>query len=49
MKLKIEQFLSILPDITQEESDLIKSVINWDNEMKIAFLIAKGIFEENLQ
>lgn len=47
MKNKIEYFLNeFLPQITQEESLLIENALKWDGESKLAFKLAKQIFEE---
>lgn len=46
MKDKIEKFLKWLPTITKEESDFIEEVIHWDSEEKVAFIMAKRMFEE---
>lgn len=42
----IDFFMEYLPTITQEESDFIEHVLSWDNDMKAAFKLAKGMFEE---
>ncbi len=43
---RIEYFLELFPQLTQDESDNILSIINWDDEDKAAFKFAKKIFEE---
>lgn len=48
MNEKIDKFLEIFPTITKEESDYISEVLNWDDETKVCFGIAKRIFEEKL-
>lgn len=45
MKENIEMFLKYLSSITKEESDFIEHVLNWDDEKKVAFIVAKKIFE----
>lgn len=46
MKDKIEKFIKYLTTITKAEADFIESIINWNDETKIAFMMAKQIFEE---
>lgn len=46
MKQKIEKFLDYLPTITKEQSDFIASILKWDDETKMAFMLAKRIFED---
>lgn len=46
MKEKIDKFLKYFPTITKEESDYIEEILKWDDETKIAFMLAKRIFEE---
>lgn len=43
---RVEKFLEILPTITKEEADIIEDICNWDDEKKMAYKLAKGIFEE---
>lgn len=46
MKEKIDYFLDYFTKITKEECEFIKSILNWDDETKVAFRLAKQIFEE---
>ncbi len=46
MKEKIESFLELLPDLTKEEVEFIVEILSWDDETKIAFRMAKKLFEE---
>lgn len=46
MKEKIDRFLEYFTNITKEESDTIRRILAWDGETKMAFMIAKQIFEE---
>lgn len=46
MKEKIEKFLKFLSSISKEEADYIEEILSWDGETKIAFKMAKRIFEE---
>lgn len=46
MKEKIDYFIQYLTTITKDEADFILHVLNWDNDVKAAFKIAKQIFEE---
>ena len=46
MKEKIGEFLQYFTEITQEEADYIESILDWDDETKIAFMMAKRIFEQ---
>lgn len=48
MKEKIEMMLQYLPLITKDEAELIASVCKWHPEKQAAFLLAKTIFEENI-
>jgi hypothetical protein len=43
---KIDKFLEYFTQITKDESDYIQEIINWDDETKMAFTMAKRIFEE---
>ena len=47
MKEKIEKFLEMFTQISKDEADLIQSVIRWDKDTKMAFIIAKKLFEED--
>lgn len=47
MKEKIQKFIEIFPTVTKEESDAIANILRWDEETKMAFFIAKEIFEES--
>ena len=46
MKDKIDKFLELLPQLTKDEADLIYSALTRDDENKMAFRLAKKIFEE---
>jgi len=46
MKDKIDYFLEILTTLTKDEADLIEQVLKWDDEHKMAFSLAKKLFEE---
>lgn len=46
MQEKIDKFIEYFTTITKEESDFISSILDWDDETKIAFKLAKRIFEE---
>lgn len=46
---KIDCFLAnVLPNLTEEEASFIESICKWDNEQRSAFMMAKKIFEENM-
>lgn len=47
LKEKIDQFIRYFPKITKEESDYIESIIKWDEETKMAFIMAKRMFEDD--
>ncbi len=47
MKEKIDKFIRYFTVITKEESDYIESILNWDDETKMAFMMAKRMFEDN--
>ena len=49
MQKHIEFFLELFPQLTKEEADLIENVINWTNEKKMAYKLAKSLFEESLK
>ena len=44
---KIAIFVKWFTNITKEERDFISQVLNWDDETRIAFSLAKRIFEED--
>ena len=46
MKERIDKFIEFLTTITKEESDSIENILKWENDDRIAFMIAKRIFEE---
>jgi len=46
MKEKIDKFIEYLTTITKEESDHIEAILKWDSETRVAFMVAKRIFEE---
>lgn len=43
---KLDHFMSLFPNITKHESDFISSILQWEDETKMAFLMAKQLFEE---
>lgn len=45
---QIDEFLEIFPTMHKDVADLIYQVINWDDQKKAAFKIAKRIFEDGL-
>jgi hypothetical protein len=45
-KDKINWFLNYFPNITKDEAETIEGIVNWDDETRVAFKLAKGIFEE---
>lgn len=47
MKEKIDKFIKYFTTITKEESDYIESILKWDSETKLAFMMAKRMFEDN--
>lgn len=42
----IEKNLKYLSELTKIEADFIEHVLDWDDEQRIAFKLAKRIFEE---
>ena len=46
MKKKIDWWLDLFEKMTKEESDYIYNILMMDDEKKIAFIIAKRIFED---
>lgn len=48
MKEKIEYFLAHFEEITKEEADFIEAIVKWDQEKRTAFLMAKAIYESNI-
>lgn len=49
MKENIEKMLDFLSTLTKKEADFIDCILNWKDEYKIAFLLAKKIFEEDIK
>ena len=45
MKELIDKWINHFPKMTKDESDYIKDILEWDDELKISFLLAKNIFE----
>jgi len=45
----IQDFLEYLPQLTKDESDFILEICNWTDDTKLAFKLAKGLFEEKLK
>ncbi len=48
MKAAIEKNLVYLSQLTKDEADSIENILKWDNEQKVAFVMAKRIFEEDI-
>ena len=48
MKDNIETMLHYLSQLTEEEANFIADILSWSQEDKIAFMLAKKIFEEDL-
>lgn len=46
MKEKIDKFIHYFTTITKEQADFMEDILNWDDEKKMAFMMAKQIFEE---
>jgi hypothetical protein len=46
IKEKIDEFLDFFSTITRDEADYIEEILEWDNETKVAFQLAKRIFDE---
>jgi len=46
---KIDKFVQIFPTLTREEADFIEQVLKWDDETKIAFGMAKRMFDEDVE
>jgi hypothetical protein len=46
MQEKIDKMLDILTQLTKDEADFIEQILNWDDETRIAFRLAKFILEE---
>ena len=47
MKELIVENVKYLATLTKDEADFIEHVLKWDDEQKVAFVLAKKIFEEN--
>jgi len=45
MKEKVDEFMKILLRISKKEADFIEDILNWTNEDKAAFLLAKKLHE----
>lgn len=43
----IEIFMKELAHCTKEQADFIEEILSWDDETKMAFKLAKKIFEED--
>jgi hypothetical protein len=42
----VDHFLqNIFPSITKEESDMVYEILHWDDEKRVAFFLAKSLFE----
>jgi hypothetical protein len=46
---KIDKFIDYFTKITKDEADFIENILEWDDETKIAFRLAKNIFEDNIK
>lgn len=46
---KIDKFIDYFTKITKDEADFIENILEWDDETKIAFRVAKNIFEDNIK
>ncbi len=42
----IDHFMKLFPKITQEESDYVYEILQWENEKRAGFLMAKKLFED---
>ncbi len=42
---KMDKFMSIFPTLTKEEADYIAEIVEWDQETRAAFKLAKTSFE----
>ena len=49
LKEKIDKFLEFFTMITKQESDWIESILLWNDETKLAFKMAKRMFEEDVE
>lgn len=49
MKEKIDQFLDYFSNITKDQADFIEEILKWDDETKIAYTIAKKLFEDYIE
>ena len=43
---KIVCFIEYFPTITKDQADFMEDLLKWDDEKKMAFMMAKRIFEE---
>ena len=48
MRELIQRNLDYLSQLTKHEADFIEDILSWDNEQKVAFKMAKKIFEEDI-
>lgn len=46
MKDLIDMWIESFPQMTKEESDMIETILKWDDDMKASFMFAKRIFED---
>lgn len=49
MKDSIDKFLEYLSTLTKDEADFIEHVLKWSDQEKMAFMIAKRIFDEEIK
>lgn len=45
----IDYFLETFPHMTEEESDFVGDVCKWEDDKRMAFCMAKKIFDERLK
>lgn len=48
MKTLIDKHLQYLETLTKDEADFIRYVLDWNDEERMAFRLAKRFFEEEI-
>lgn len=48
MKELIDKNIEYLSKLTKEEADFVSHILDWDDDQRIAFKLAKRIFDEQL-
>lgn len=49
MKDLIKKFMHDFTQMTEEEADFVESILKWDDEKRAAYILAKRMFEDDLE